>query len=72
MELFIATAKDSDGNRRPAARDRRSAERVRFVGCKDVLARWPDELQRYYVLSDERKRGRARAWLAAEGYRPAT
>jgi hypothetical protein len=34
------------------------------------LSRWPDDLERYYLLSNERQRGRARVWLAAEGYRP--
>ena len=69
MELFIATAKDSAiADRLEIAISGKGA----FRRFKDVLARWPDELQRYYVLSDERKRGRARAWLAAEGYRPAT
>jgi hypothetical protein len=39
-----------------------------FRRFKDVLARWPGELERWYGFSDERKFGRARAWLAAEGY----
>jgi hypothetical protein len=30
----------------------------------------PDELQRFRRWEDDRKTGRARAWLAAEGYRP--
>lgn len=42
-----------------------------FRRFKDVLSRWPEELQRYVEFSAERKRGRARAWLAAAGYRPA-
>jgi hypothetical protein len=42
-----------------------------FRRFKDVLSRWPQELQRYYLLSNERQRGRARAWLAAQGFRPA-
>ena len=42
-----------------------------FRRFKDVLSRWPEELRRYFVLRDERQRGRARAWLAGEGYRPA-
>jgi len=41
-----------------------------FRRFKDVLSRWPDELERYYQLSSERQRGRARMWLACEGYRP--
>ena len=35
---------------------------------KDVLARWPGELDRWYAFSAERQRGRARAWLADAGY----
>jgi Uncharacterised protein family (UPF0158) len=68
MELFIASVDD------PAIADRL---RIAITGkspfrrFKDVLSRWPQELQRYYLLSNERQRGRARAWLAAEGLRPA-
>lgn len=42
-----------------------------FRRFKDVLARWPGELERWYAFSDERQRGRARSWLAASGLRPA-
>lgn len=42
-----------------------------FRRFKDVLADSPDLLERWYGFSDERHRGRARAWLAAEGYAPA-
>jgi hypothetical protein len=35
---------------------------------KDVLGRWPGELDRWYAFSAERQRGRARAWLADAGY----
>ncbi len=38
---------------------------------KDVLARWPGELERWYQFSGERQRGRARARLADAGYRAA-
>jgi Uncharacterised protein family (UPF0158) len=68
MELFIATVKD------PAIVDRLQiaiTSKGAFRRFKDVLSRWPQELQRYYLLSNERQRGRARAWLAAEGFRPA-
>lgn len=41
-----------------------------FRRFKDVLSRWPDIQQRWYSFSDERSRGRARAWLADEGYTP--
>ncbi|OBF82558.1 hypothetical protein A5791_04425 [Mycobacterium sp. 852002-51163_SCH5372311] len=67
MERFIATVDD------PAIVDRLEIA-IRGQGAfrrfKDVLARWPEELQRYFVFSEERKRGRARAWLADKGYRP--
>jgi hypothetical protein len=39
-----------------------------FRRFKDVLARWPGELERWHGFSEDRKRGRARAWLAEEGY----
>jgi hypothetical protein len=39
-----------------------------FRRFKDVLARWPGELDRWFAFSDERRRGRARAWLVEEGY----
>jgi len=70
MELFIARVQDD-----PALVDRLqiaiSTSKGAFRRFKDVLSRWPQELQRYYLLSNERQRGRARAWLAAEGFRPA-
>ena len=68
MELFIATVED------PAIADRLRIAITRkspFRRFKDVLSRWPQQLERYYLLSNERQRGRARAWLAAEGFRPA-
>ncbi len=42
-----------------------------FGRFRRVLDRWPEELTRWSALSDERKRGRARAWLADAGYRVA-
>ena len=68
MELFIATVGD------PAIADRLEiaiSGKGAFRRFKDVLSRWPSELQRYFLLSEERQRGRARAWLATQGYRPA-
>jgi hypothetical protein len=64
MELFIATVED------PAIVDRLRIAITRkgpFRRFKDVLSRWPQELQRYCLLSNERQRGRARAgrWLKA-------
>jgi Uncharacterised protein family (UPF0158) len=67
MQLFIATVDD------PAIGDRLEIA-IRGKGAfrrfKEVLSRWPEELARYLLLSTERQRGRARAWLAAAGYRP--
>ncbi len=47
------------------------AGRGAFRRFRNVLARWPEELERWYLFSDDRRRGRARAWLVGEGYRPA-
>lgn len=67
MEIFIATVGDPDiVDRLEIAINGRGA----FRRFKDVLSRWPEETQRYYQLSNERQRGRARAWLASEGFRP--
>lgn len=41
-----------------------------FRRFKNVLADWPDLLERWCGFTDERHRGRARAWPAAEGYAP--
>jgi len=65
MELFTALLDDAD----LAARlERALTGRGVFRRFKDVLAESPTELQQWYSFSDERQRGRARAWLAAEGY----
>jgi hypothetical protein len=42
-----------------------------FRRFKDVIYRYPDERERWHRFSNDRTRGRARAWLAAEGYRSA-
>lgn len=68
MEDFIATV--SDPRRREMLKVAIGG-RGAFRRFKDVLARWPEELDRWYLFSGERSRGRARAWLAEEGYRPA-
>ncbi|MEU6373323.1 hypothetical protein [Streptomyces sp. NPDC046909] len=67
MELFIEGLDDAA-----------LADRLRIAGggrgafrrFKDVLARDERAWRRYHRLSDERQRGRARAWLAEEGYCP--
>jgi len=65
MERFIETVRD------PGRADRLEiaiSGRGAFRRFKDVLARWPGELDRWYEFSAERQRGRARAWLAGAGY----
>jgi hypothetical protein len=68
MELFIGTVNDAArADRLDIAIQGRGA----FRRFKDVLARWPGELDRWYLFSEDRQRGRARAWLASAGYRVA-
>lgn len=68
MELFIDTVEEDH----IADRLARSIQgRGAFRRFKDALAGWPDLLDRWYGFTDDRHRGRARAWLAAEGYTPA-
>jgi hypothetical protein len=65
MKLFIGTV------RGPGRADRLEiaiSGRGAFQRFKDVLGRWPGELDRWYAFSAERQRGRARAWLAGAGY----
>ena len=68
MELFIAALEDTDQvDRLGIAIGGRGA----FRRFKDQLSRWPELLERWCAFSEDRQRGRARAWLAAEGYAPA-
>lgn len=39
-----------------------------FRRFKDTLSSQPELLARWYAFSNDRQRGRARSWLAAEGY----
>lgn len=65
MERFIQTVTDPDrADRLEIAITGRGA----FRRFKDVLARWPGELERWHAFSAERQHGRARAWLADAGY----
>ncbi|MGH9105114.1 MAG: UPF0158 family protein [Acidimicrobiales bacterium] len=58
MENFIETVSDEDrADRLSIAISGRGA----FRRFKDILARWPGELERWYAFSDEHQRGRARA-----------
>ncbi len=67
MEEFTGTVSDP---RRREMLEVAIGGRGAFRRFKDVVTRWPGELERWYLSSDERRRGRARAWLAGVGYRP--
>jgi hypothetical protein len=68
MVDFAATVTDPVlADRLEVALDGRGAFR-RFKG---VLDRDPDELTRWHVFSGDRRRGRARAWLAMHALKPA-
>ena len=61
MELFIGTVRDP---RRADRLEIAISGRGAFRRSKDVLARWPGELDRWHSFSAERQHGRARAgWL---------
>ena len=66
MQDFVDTITD------PERRDRLEIAlegRGAFRRFRDVLARWPAESTRWHAFAEERRRGRARAWLADAGYR---
>ena len=69
MELFVAGVTEPDlADRMARALEGRGV----FRRSRDELRRWPSLQDRWYVYSAERRRGRARAWLAAEGITPAS
>jgi hypothetical protein len=66
MSEFIETVTD----RALADRLHRAIHgRRAFRRFRDELESHPDELTRFHLFSDERKRGRARRWLAEHGLR---
>lgn len=67
MEAFIAELDDADQADRLAIA---IAGRGAFRRFKDVVARWPDVAEGWFSFAEDRTRGRARAWLADEGYAP--
>jgi hypothetical protein len=68
MEDFIASLEDPHRAELLAvAIEGRGA----FRRFKDGLHRWPDLVDRWYAFSDDRRIGRARAWLSDAGFRPA-
>jgi hypothetical protein len=67
MERFTAGIQDPDiTDRLERALDGRGA----FRRFRNQLTQWPELQTRWYAYSADRQRGRARAWLAAEGYAP--
>ena len=67
MEWFIDDLDDSQFADRLA---RAITGRGAFRRFKDTLSERPDLMTRWFAFSDDRHRGRARSWLAAEGYVP--
>ena len=68
MEEFIATVDDPA---RAERLERAMQGKGAFRRFKDAIANWPEEQERWFRLADERRRGRARQWLADAGYRVA-
>ena len=64
MEWFIEDLDDADFADRLA---RAISGRGAFRRFKDTLFDRPDLMTRWYAFSNDRQRGRARSWLAAEG-----
>jgi hypothetical protein len=68
MAWFAADEADPEvADRLRIALDGRGA----FRRFRDVLDRWPERVAVWRAFSDDRRRGRARAWLADAGYHPA-
>jgi len=67
MAEFVATVADE---RLVARLDRALRGRGAFRRFKDELADVPGELARFHRFTDDRRRGRARRWLAGSGLRP--
>jgi hypothetical protein len=66
MQDFIATVDDDLADGLAVAIQGKGA----FRRFRDVLNRSPHEMSRWLAFSDDRRVGRARAWLAGVGYRP--
>lgn len=67
MERFIADLDDADLADRLA---RAISGRGAFRRFKDVLVDRPDLMTRWHAFANDRQRGRARSWMAVEGYAP--
>ncbi len=68
MEMFIDTVADAD---HAARLDKAITGSGAFRRFRDTIRHWPDEPDRWHAFTDDRQRGRARAWLADAGYQPA-
>jgi hypothetical protein len=67
MEAFAGTVEDSA----LAARiEQAIAGRGAFRRFRAVLDEHPEEMTRFHLFAEERRRGRARRWLAEHGIRP--
>ena len=67
MERFTAGIEDPEA----AAQLGRALDgRGAFGRFKRRLTRWPELEDQWYAYSEERQRGRARAWLVDQGYAP--
>jgi Uncharacterised protein family (UPF0158) len=65
MQWFIDTLDDPDiVERLSIAISGRGA----FRRFKDTVSAWPDLVARWFAFSEERQRGRARAWLTDHGF----
>ena len=67
MERFIEDVDDEAFADRLA---RAIIGRGAFRRFRDTLSERPELMTRWHAFSDDRHRGRARSWLAAEGYTP--
>jgi hypothetical protein len=65
IEFFISAVDDAHKAKRLAAA---IEGRGAFGRFRDALDAWPEEVDRWYAISEERQRGRTRAWLAERGY----
>lgn len=67
LRAFIATDDHPDlvGRLQPSIRGTGA-----FRQFPNELEGWPHEASRWHAVDDDRRIGRARAWLAAFGYRP--
>jgi len=68
MVEFLATV---DDEALAGRLERALGGRGAFRRFKDSLAEAPDQLERFFRFGDDRRRGRARRWMAESGLRPA-